>query len=141
VIAAALPFVLIFARCNSVGADVITQTLGHQAFPDGTKVATGTFATAHAGDPSPFDGTFNGTDPSGPNFSASWTFSYGALSNITAATLSLGILDSDSAATGNQVASFVLNGSIDLTTPLIARTFGEPVTVLWALPVSPTVDM
>ena len=117
-IAAVMLFVLIFARSNSAGAAVITQTLGHQAFPNGTKVALVPFATAHAGDPFPFDGTFFGSDPSGPNFSASWTFSYGALSNITAATLSLGILDSDSAAPGNQVASFVLNGSIDLTAPL-----------------------
>jgi hypothetical protein len=117
-IAAVLLVAFGFAQSNHVRATVITETLGHQAFPDGTKVALVPFATAHAGDPFPFDGTFFGSDPSGPNFSASWTFSYGALSNITAATLSLGILDSDSAAPGNQVASFTLNGSIDLTAPL-----------------------
>jgi hypothetical protein len=115
---AVLLVALILTRSNSAGAAIVTQTLGHQAFADGTKVALVPFAMAHAGDPAPFDGTFNGSDVSGPNFSASWTFSYGALSNITAATLALGILDSDSAAPGNQVVSFLLNGSIDLTVPL-----------------------
>ena len=118
VAAALLVALIILARSNTAGADVITETLGHMAFPDGTKVAIVPFAAAHVGDPFPFDGTFNGSDPSGPNFSESWMFSYGALSNITAATLALGILDSDSAAPGNQVASLILNGSIDLTSPL-----------------------
>jgi hypothetical protein len=117
-ILAALIVAFILARCSSSEAALITQMLGHQAYPDGTKVGTATFATAHAGDPAPFDGTFIGTDGTGPNFAASWTFNYGALSNVTAATLALGILDSDSAAPGNQVASITLNGSIDLTTPL-----------------------
>jgi PEP-CTERM motif-containing protein len=116
--AALLVTLVTLARTNTSRATVITQTLGHMAFPDGTKVAIVPFAAAHVGDPFPFDGTFNGSDPSGPNFSESWMFSYGALTNITAATLALGILDSDSAAPGNQVASFILNGNIDLSSPL-----------------------
>ncbi len=127
-IGAVLLFTLVLAQSNSAQADIIAQTLGHQAFPDGTKVALGPFQTAHAGDPFPFDGTFSGSDTSstGPNFSESWTFSYGAPSSITSATLALGILDSDSAATGNQVASFLLNGTIDLTVPLNAAFEANP---------------
>jgi hypothetical protein len=105
---------LFFAIQTNVRGDLITQTLGHQAYADGTHLGTATFQTAHAGDPAPFDGAFIGSDVSGPNFSASWTFSYGAVSNIASAALALGIYDGDSAATGDQVASFTING-VDLT--------------------------
>jgi hypothetical protein len=128
VIAAALLLILCLLKSNTGQAAVITQTLGHQAFPDGTKVGTATFAAAHAGiDPFPFDGTFLGSDVSGPNLSANWTFSYGAISDpIASATLALGIYDCDSAASGNQVASFLLNGSTDLTVPLNAAFEANP---------------
>lgn len=92
-------------------------TLGQQDFADGSTPTTGDFLTAGAGEPAPFNGVFIGSDTTGPNFSASWTFSYGAIVNVTGGNLVLGIYDHESAATGNQVASFTLNG-IDLTNAL-----------------------
>jgi hypothetical protein len=99
-------------------AFAISVTLGQQDFADGATPTPAAFLAAGAGEPVPFDGVFIGSDASGPNFSASWTFSYAApLSNVTAGSLILGIFDHDSAATGDQVASFTLNG-IDLTATL-----------------------
>ena len=83
-------------------------------FTDGQTVASGTFNSTNAGEPAPFN-AFNGADPSGPNFSASWTFSYGAIvGTVSSATLQIGLLDGDSAASGNQVASYTIGG-IDIT--------------------------
>ncbi|MDE2365510.1 MAG: PEP-CTERM sorting domain-containing protein [Betaproteobacteria bacterium] len=95
----------------------VTQTLGQQHFADGATVTTGAFLAAGAGGTAPFNGIFIGSDVTGPNFSASWTFSYGAVPVIAGASLELGIYDHDSSAAGNQVASFTLNG-IDLTAAL-----------------------
>lgn len=65
------------------------MVIGDQDFADGAAPATSAFLTAGAGEPAPFDGVFNGSNVSGPNFSAS----------------------------GNQVTSFTVNG-IDLTSAL-----------------------
>ena len=100
-----------FALANTI------VTVGEQDFADGSTMNTGPFLAAGAGEPAPFDGVFVGSDVSGPNFSASWTFSYGALASVTGGSLTLGIYDHESAATGNQVASFTVNG-IDLTSAL-----------------------
>jgi hypothetical protein len=74
-----------------------------------------------SGLPSPFDGIFIGSDPSGPNFSADWQFSYTvpALESVTAATFYLQIYDADAAATTPHypVGSFTIN-RIDLTSLL-----------------------
>src|SRR5271166_3289851 len=88
-------------------ATTISQTLGGVDFMSGTKVGAGTFNTTSAGEPPPFN-AFIGSDVSGPNFSASWTFSYGAIADtITGATLEIGLLDADSsAAPGNTVSSY-----------------------------------
>lgn len=91
-----------------------TVSLGDQDFADGATPTTGAFLTAGAGEPAPFDGLFRGSDVTGPNFSASWTFSYAAQPSVLGASLTLGIYDHESSAAGNQVASFTLNG-IDLT--------------------------
>ena len=100
-------------------ATTISQTLGGVDFMSGTKVGAGTFNTTSAGEPPPFN-AFIGSDVSGPNFSASWTFSYGAIADtITGATLEIGLLDADSsAAPGNTVSSYTISvGSnvVDLT--------------------------
>lgn len=98
-----------FAFANTI------VTLGDQDFADGATPTTGAFLTAGTGEPAPFDGVFNGSDVSGPNFSASWTFSYGAIADtITGGSLTFGIYDHESAASGNQVASFTVNG-VDFT--------------------------
>lgn len=99
-----------FAFANTV------VTLGDQDFADGSTMNIVPFTTAGAGEPAPF-GLFIGGDTSS-NFSASWTFSYGAIADtILGGSLILGIYDHESAATGNQVASFTVNG-VDLTSAL-----------------------
>lgn len=106
---------MLFMGAHGAMADT-TVTLGDQDFADGATVTSGTFLTAGAGEPAPFDGVFSGSD-SGENFSANWTFSYAPQAPVTGGSVTLGIVDHESAATGDQIGSFTLNG-IDLTTDL-----------------------
>lgn len=103
-----------------IGAQPATATtsvtLGDQDFADGATVTSGTFQAAGAGEPVPFDGNYNGSDGVA-NFSASWTFSYAPQAPVTGGSVTLGIVDHESSATGDQIGSFTLNG-IDLTTDL-----------------------
>ncbi len=103
----------------SVGAAVLTQTLGDQDFVDGAAVGSGTFTSANGGDPAPFN-TLAGSDIVGPNFAASWTFSGPPISNVSSASILIGLYEGDSSATGDQVKSFTLNSTIDLTGSLNA---------------------
>ena len=103
-IAAALTF------GSAANAAVTTQMLGDADFTNGQTVGTGVFTGANAGDPAPFN-QFIGSDVTGPNFSASFTFSYGAIAApITSATILLGLYEGESAASGSQVASFTVDG-------------------------------
>ncbi|MBV9672096.1 MAG: hypothetical protein JO076_04640 [Verrucomicrobia bacterium] len=118
-----LAFVLlIFAfalplRPLSINAAPLVLTLGAQHFTDGQKpVGPGTFDTVAAGEPAPFN-AFIGSNVTGPNFSATWGYSYSAPPSIAAATLTLGIVDGDSKASNHTVALFRLNG-LDLTSSL-----------------------
>ncbi len=114
----AIPWaVLVAAGAGALHAGTIT--LGSSAgFADGsTNARVSTWNTAVAGNPAPFN-AFNGSDVSGPNFSATWQFNYAPLgSPVTSATLTIGIYDLDSAATGNQIFAF-MEGSNDLTSLL-----------------------
>jgi hypothetical protein len=103
---------------SSAKADTVA-TIGTQHFTDGTKITTGAFNTAVAGQQAPFN-IFCGSDISSNCF-ASWTFTYllPGGDTITGATLTLGIYDIDSAAAGNQVGVFTLNGG-DLTSQMNA---------------------
>ncbi len=112
---------LIVATALPIGvhAALLTFTLGSAtpSFTDGqTGIGTATFNAAVAGNPAPFNG-FIGSDVNGPNFSGSWAYNYAAISGVASATLTIGIYDHDSAATGNQVGSFLLGG-VDLTSLL-----------------------
>ncbi len=107
-------------------ASTLIFTLGSAtpSFTDGqTGIGTATYNTAVAGNAAPFNG-FIGSDVNGPNFSASWTYNYAPIANISTATLTIGIFDGDSAAAGNQVASFTL-GANDLTATLNAAFEGH----------------
>jgi hypothetical protein len=101
-----------------VMADDIPTSIGTQHFTSGNTVTSAAFLAAVAGQPAPFN-AFCGSDALS-NCSASWTFTYTipAGDTITGATLTLGITDIDSAAPGDQVGSFTLNGADDLTSLL-----------------------
>jgi hypothetical protein len=113
-----------------LNAATIIQTLGASAgFADGsTNARAGTWNTDTAGNPVPFNGVI-GSDPNGPNFSASWMFSYSPIAQtIVSATLEIGIYDISSMAPGNQVASYTegttTSGITDLTALLNAVSEG-----------------
>lgn len=112
-----VPFALLAGSQLTYANTVVT--LGDQDFADGATPTTGAFLIAGGGEPAPFNGVFIGSDSdTGSNFSASWVFSYSAIADtIIGGSLSFGIYDYESAATGSQVASFTVNG-IDLTSAL-----------------------
>lgn len=77
-----------------------------------------------AGEPAPFN-AFRGSDlVNNDPFTASWTFTYGALSSVASSSITLGIFDHDSQAPGSQVASFFVDGN-DLTGLLDAAFEGS----------------
>ena len=80
------------------------------------------FGGIQTGQPAPFDKGY-GSDVlvSEGNFAQGWTHSYGAIVDpILSATITIGIADHDSAATGSQLALFTLDG-ISLTAALDAQ--------------------
>lgn len=85
------------------------------SFSDGDSPGIIDVINALANNPAPFDAGI-GIDPvANNNFAASWTFTYSApLQSIGAASVSIGILDHDSASAGDQVSAFSVDG-IDLT--------------------------
>ena len=106
---------------------LLTQTLGDQDFANGDIVGTATFTGANAGDPAPFN-QFIGSDVSGPNFSARWTFnSYGpVVLPIVSASLLIASYEFDTTNTSlGHVASFTMNG-IDLAAVLNAAFNADP---------------
>ena len=101
------------AKATPTSIDV---SLGNTApgFSPGTKITPAQYNSAASGQPAPFNAPC-GSDASS-NCSASWTFNYPVPSGpVGSASLSLGIYDIDSAAPGDQIASFTLDGSDDLT--------------------------
>jgi hypothetical protein len=114
---------------SAAHAATVSQTLGTvvevggSPVVDGQAFASGAFTGSS--DPAPFD-VPTGTDGSGPNFSATWTFNYAApLGPVNSGLLEFGLYDGDSAASGDQVALFTLNG-FDLTAELNAILEGKP---------------
>ena len=103
-----------FMSVANVGqAGMITTTLGNNAsgFNDGDTPTVPEIGTAQAGQPAPFN-TSKGADLLGPNLSESWTFNYGAIADpILSASLTLGIVDHDSSATGDQLSLFEINNN------------------------------
>ena len=100
----------------------VIVTLGEQDFEDGELVVgSATYNIRQIGEPAPFD-IHRGNDGApgnvGQDFSESFTFNFIAPSNgIKSARLTLGMYDHDSAAPGNQVDSFSLDG-LDITSVL-----------------------
>lgn len=106
---------------GSASAAPTQVTLGNAApgFADGDTPPTVDLAAAQAGQPAPFASGI-GNDVIGPDFASSWLFSYAAPPDpIVAASLTLGLADHDSAASGEQLAHFEVEG-IDLASALSA---------------------
>ncbi len=111
-------------------ADDISTSLGNtvSGFTEGQTVSSALFTTTNGAQLAPFNAFCGSDSGSGGinNCSTNWTFTYTvpAGDDISGATLSLGIVDIDSAAAGNQVGSFALNGTDDLTSLLNTASEG-----------------
>lgn len=122
-----LPIAVVLLAVSPWAKADIVVSLGNTnpGFTNGQHpIFTASVLAAQAGQPAPF-GSICGSDTGSggsTNCSTSWTLpSYSvAGQTITGATLTLGIWDIDSAATGSQVASYQLTGGDDLTALLNA---------------------
>jgi hypothetical protein len=122
---AASTIALALSVSSLANADVL-QTLGGVDFSDGQMLGAATFNTTNASQPPPFNAVIGSDVGSGPNFSANWAFNYGSIAGpITGATLEIGLWDGDSAAPGNQVASYTIGG-VDLTSLLNTAMEANP---------------
>jgi uncharacterized protein (TIGR03382 family) len=111
------------ALSASAHAAMLTASLGNTAsgFADGDTPTVAEVGTAQAGQPVPFDQGYGTDGLFGGNFMQSWTFTYAALTQpVLSASLTLGIYDHDSSATGSQLALFTADGN-DLTATLDAQ--------------------
>lgn len=92
-----------------------TVQIGTSHFSTGATVNTASFLGAVTGQPAPFDDIY-GSDASGTDFSASWTFSFTPSAEpIAAAELSVGLWDGDFAGAGSQISAFTVDG-VDILT-------------------------
>lgn len=97
----------------------MTQTLGNGAsgLIHGDLTTTLELLLVQGGQDAPFDQGY-GHSLFGPSFSGSWIFDYTAITEtILSATLTIGIADHDSMASGDQVASYMIDGN-DVTSGL-----------------------
>lgn len=86
-----------------------TYILGDQDWEDFFLIEPTYFIVASVFEPVPFNNVY-GEDVGGPNFDATWTFTFPTDGTIISATLEFGIWDHDSAAAGDQVATFSVDG-------------------------------
>ena len=93
--------------------DMVTTSLGNTSsgFSDGDTPFILLVAAAQSGQPAPFDQGY-GIDPAGPDFAVNWTFNYAAPAGpISGASITVGVLDHDSASPGSQLALFNVDGT------------------------------
>ncbi len=101
-------------------ATVITSTLGNSTpgFNDGDTPAVFLVGAAQSGQPAPFDQSYGNDILPSDFFNVSWNHSYVPIvDTILSAIITFGIVDHDSSASGNQLDSFIFDGT-DLTTDL-----------------------
>ena len=91
-------------------------TLGTNEFADGTVVTPGSFQTGI--DPAPLNLVTGGDATANASFTL--TFNFAPTPGITSASILLILWDLESLASSNQIGSFILNGSEDLTGSLNA---------------------
>lgn len=104
---------------NTVQAGSIVDTLGNggSGLADDGIYELADILAVQSGQTAPFDAAI-GNDLLGPNFSAAWQHSFGPVTDtISSAIFAFGIYDHDSAASGDQVSAFTING-FDLTAEL-----------------------
>jgi len=110
-------FLIALGGLQTASAAIITSSLGNAApaYNDGDSPAV--FTLGQVG-PAPFDGPYGTDGLFGGNFSQSWSHSYGAIADpILSASITIGIYDHDSAASGSQLSLFNVDGT-NLTTSL-----------------------
>jgi hypothetical protein len=109
----ATTFLIAFGGFQTAAAAIITTTLGNTTpgFNDGdTPTVFPQLVAAQSGQPAPFNAG-KGNEIFA-NLSESWTFNYAAITDtILSASLTLGIADHDSAASGSQVALYEIDGN------------------------------
>jgi hypothetical protein len=97
-------------------ASAASITLGLQNYVDGAGI--GDFVDFPTVEEAPFDNVC-GHDEDGPSCATSWAFALGGPLSVTSASFTVGMLDHDSAAAGDQLAFFRIGG-VDLTASLNA---------------------
>lgn len=109
----------VFYLTAAYRASAIAVQLGEQDFTVGQGAGLDEFNALGSNEPAPFD-LVRGSDliPGDP-FSATWSFTF-APDAYRAATITIGVTDHDSAASGDQVSSFLF-GVHDLTSQLNAQ--------------------
>lgn len=115
---AAVMAVCVLLAGSKLSADtIVNDGLTSPPWAVGATVTNGTtYDAAVSGQPTPFNqfyGNINASD-----FSATWTFNYIPPATITGATISLGLIYSPASADTDPVASFTLDGTINLTSLL-----------------------
>ncbi|HEX2748266.1 MAG TPA: hypothetical protein VHM91_09740 [Verrucomicrobiales bacterium] len=89
----------------------VIVSIGTQHFGNGqTNIGSGTYNTAVAAQPSPFNG-FLGGDVAGPDFDATWIFTYSSVPTVSGASLTIGLYDGDFATTGTQLSLLSIDGN------------------------------
>ena len=99
---------------NIACAGFISVTLGNDTpgFTDGsTPSVFPELTTAQGGQNAPFDQGYGADGLFGGSFDQNWTFAYAGITTaITNASITIGIADHDSSATGSQLGDFSLDG-------------------------------
>ena len=116
----AVGFVLALGGAQVASATLITSSLGNTApgFNDGDTPDVSVVGSAQGGQPVPFDQGYGTDGLFAGNFSQSWIFNYGSISDtILNASLTIGIYDHDSSASGSQLSLYGIDGA-DLTVTL-----------------------
>jgi hypothetical protein len=107
-------FLLALGGFQAASAAMITTSLGNTAsgFANGSIQTVPAIGTAQGGQPAPFDQGYGTDGLFGGNFSQSWTHSYGAIVDpILSASITFGIYDHDSVASGDQLSLFSVDGT------------------------------
>ena len=104
-------FLLALGGLQAATAAMITTSLGNTTpgYNDGDSPLV--FALGQVG-PAPFDTSYGTDGLFGGNFEQSWIHSYGAIADpILSASITIGIYDHDSAATGSQLSLFDIDNN------------------------------